>query len=67
MRPYLPESRSGTRSVYMNTTVKADIETLQAALEVYTAAIEPLKAREGIVLSMTLQPYPLSLLQRSAT
>ena len=57
----------GTRSVYMNTTVKADIETLQAALEVYTAAIEPLKAREGIVLSMTLQPYPLSLLQRSVT
>lgn len=43
----------GTRSVYMNTTVKADIETLQAALEVYTAAIEPLKAREGIVRSAT--------------
>ncbi|KAI1251403.1 hypothetical protein MGN70_005971 [Eutypa lata] len=58
---------SPKRSVYMNTTVKADIETLQAALEVYTAAIEPLKAREGIVLSMTLQPYPLSLLQRSVT
>ncbi|EMR62626.1 putative fad binding domain-containing protein [Eutypa lata UCREL1] len=44
---------SPKRSVYMNTTVKADIETLQAALEVYTAAIEPLKAREGIVRSAT--------------
>ncbi|KAI6084062.1 hypothetical protein F4821DRAFT_271334 [Hypoxylon rubiginosum] len=58
---------SPKRSVYMNTTVKADAATLQAATRIYAAAIEPLKSCEGILLSMTLQPYPLSLLQRSAT
>jgi hypothetical protein len=33
----------------------------------YAAAVEPLKSCENIVLSFTLQPYPLSLLQKSAT
>ncbi|KAI1402647.1 hypothetical protein F4819DRAFT_495927 [Hypoxylon fuscum] len=54
------------RSVYMNTTVKADVATLQAASEIYEAALEPLKSCEGIIASMTLQPYPVSLLRRSA-
>ncbi|KAI0502855.1 hypothetical protein F5B22DRAFT_653566 [Xylaria bambusicola] len=58
---------SPKRSVYMNTTVKADIATLQAATHIFSAAIEPLKSCKDILLSLTLQPYPLSLLQRSTT
>lgn len=51
----------------MNTTVKADLGTLQAATDIFSAAIEPLKSSKNILLSFTLQPYPLTLLQRSAT
>ncbi|KAI1268039.1 FAD-binding domain-containing protein [Xylariaceae sp. FL1019] len=58
---------SPKRSSYMNTTVKADLATLQAATDIYSKGIEPLKSCEGVLLSMTLQPYPLSLLQSSAT
>ncbi|KAI0481794.1 hypothetical protein F4859DRAFT_476025 [Xylaria cf. heliscus] len=56
---------SPSRSLYMNTTVKADVATLQAATDIFSAAIDPLKSSENILLSLTLQPYPLSLLQRS--
>lgn len=56
-----------SRSIYMNTTVKADLGTLQAATDIFSAAIEPLKSSKNILLSFTLQPYPLTLLQRSAT
>ncbi|KAK6223446.1 hypothetical protein LQW54_000564 [Pestalotiopsis sp. IQ-011] len=55
------------RSNYMNTTVKADAETLKAAAKIYQDAIEPLKSSEGVLLSFTLQPYPATLLQKSAT
>ncbi|KAI0402195.1 hypothetical protein F4802DRAFT_608839 [Xylaria palmicola] len=58
---------SPKRSVYMNTTVKADLATLQAATNIFSMAIEPLKSCKDILLSFTLQPYPLTLLQRSVT
>lgn len=51
----------------MNTTVRADADTLKAAAKIFQDAIEPLKSIEGILLSFTLQPYPATLLQRSAT
>lgn len=49
----------------MNTTVKADVATLQAASDTYVAALVPLKTLEGITCSLTLQPYPVSLLEKS--
>ncbi|KAI0200125.1 FAD-binding domain-containing protein [Astrocystis sublimbata] len=54
------------RSIYMNTTVKADVATLKAATEIYSAAIEPLKPCKDVLLSFTLQPYARTLLERSA-
>ncbi|OTB02353.1 hypothetical protein M426DRAFT_74692 [Hypoxylon sp. CI-4A] len=56
------DSSDGTRCAYMNTTVKADIPTLQAASDAYMAALGPLKPLEGITCSLTFQPYPVSLL-----
>ncbi|CAJ2503964.1 Uu.00g113580.m01.CDS01 [Anthostomella pinea] len=58
---------SPSRSLYMNTTVKANVATLKAATKIYSAAIEPLKSCKDILLFLTLQPYPLSLLQKSTT
>ncbi|KAI3319101.1 FAD-binding domain-containing protein [Xylariaceae sp. AK1471] len=55
------------RVAYMNATVKADIATLQAAVNIYTAAIDPVKATEGLICSLTFQPYAESLLQSSAS
>lgn len=49
----------------MNTTVKADEATLQAASEIFSKALEKVKSFEGIVCSFTLQPYPLSLLKKT--
>ncbi|KAI1382908.1 uncharacterized protein F4822DRAFT_440683 [Hypoxylon trugodes] len=54
-----------TRCVYMNMTVRADKTTLQAACDIYTAAIVPLQSCEGLTSSLTFQPYPVSLLQQS--
>lgn len=51
----------------MNTTIKADADTLKAAAKIFQNAIEPLKSIENILLSFTLQPYPATLLQKSAT
>ena len=49
----------------MNATVKPDVATLKAASEVFSAALEKVKGFEGIVCSMTLQPYPVSLLKQT--
>ncbi|KAI0906497.1 FAD-binding domain-containing protein [Ustulina deusta] len=54
------------RAAYMNVTVKSDVATLQAAANIYTAAIDPVKSTEGLICSLTLQPYAESLLQSSA-
>ena len=51
----------------MNTTVKADVPTLMAAYETYVNALGPLKAIEGLTTSFTLQAYPKSLLDKTAS
>jgi hypothetical protein len=56
---------TGVRCAYMNTTVKADVATLKAASEVFSTALEKVKGFEGMVCSLTLQPYPLSLLEKA--
>ncbi|XXH06062.1 hypothetical protein Hte_012507 [Hypoxylon texense] len=53
------------RCAYMNVTVKADAATLQAATDIYTAAITPLQSCQGLTSSLTFQPYPVSLLEQS--
>ncbi|OTA92711.1 hypothetical protein M434DRAFT_396272 [Hypoxylon sp. CO27-5] len=54
------------RSAYMNLHVKADIATLVAGAEIWKAAMEPVKDREGLICSYTLQPYARSQLEASA-
>lgn len=49
----------------MNTTVKPDVATLNAASELFRAALDKVKGLEGIVYSFTLQPYPASLLKKT--
>lgn len=55
------------RCAYFNTTVKADAETLKAAAEIYTAALESIHGAAGLICSLTFQPYPVSLLKKSAS
>lgn len=59
------QSADDIRCAYMNTTVKADVETLRLAADEYTSAMESLKSVEGITCSFTLQPYPVSLIEKS--
>ncbi len=49
----------------MNITVKADVATLQAATDIYTGGLGPVKSIEGLTASFTLQPYPVSLVEQS--
>lgn len=56
----------------MNITVKAEVGTLEAMSKIYTdmfdepaAAKHPLKEVEDGLFSFTLQPYPVSLLEKS--
>lgn len=57
--------QSQVRCAYMNITVKADVATLQAAADIYTEGLGPVKSAEGLTSSFTLQPYPVSLLEKS--
>ncbi|KAK7751514.1 hypothetical protein SLS62_006601 [Diatrype stigma] len=59
-------SSEQVRCAYMNCTLRADKDALVAAADIYTKAIEPLKPIDGIVLCLTLQAYPKSLLRRTA-
>lgn len=55
------------RSISMNTTLKPDLNTLQRAVDIFSSTIGGLS--EGFMkasVSLTLQPYPMSLLQSSA-
>lgn len=56
---------TGRRCAYMNITVKADVATLQAATDIYTGGLDPVKSVAGLLASFTLQPYPTSLLEQS--
>ncbi|KAK3940400.1 bifunctional solanapyrone synthase [Diplogelasinospora grovesii] len=53
------------RAVYMNLHVEADVATLQAITDIYAAALAPVKSVSGGTFSLTFQPYPVSLLQKS--
>ncbi|ROV94342.1 hypothetical protein VMCG_08650 [Cytospora schulzeri] len=57
--------QSQVRCAYMNITVKADVATLQAATDIYTGGLDPVKSVEGLTASFTLQPYPVSLIEQS--
>ncbi|KAI1503820.1 FAD-binding domain-containing protein [Biscogniauxia marginata] len=59
-RPCLPMNRVA----YVNTTVKADAATLKTAAESFTSSLALVKNFEGVVFSLTLQPYPVSLLEK---
>ena len=48
----------------MNTTVEVDSATLKVAAEAFTSTLDRVQGFEGVVFSLTLQPYPLSLLQK---
>lgn len=55
------------RVSYMNIVVKADTSTLQAASTIYTTAISNITSILGLICSLTLQPYPVSLLEKSTS
>ncbi|KAF4631708.1 hypothetical protein G7Y89_g6423 [Cudoniella acicularis] len=59
-------SQSQVRCAYMNITVKADVDTLRAGSDIYTAGLESVKTVENGLFSLTLQPYPVSLIEKSA-
>ena len=53
------------RCLYMNITVKADVETLTTGGDIWCEELEPVKAVAGLMCSYTLQPYPVSQLERT--
>lgn len=52
------------RCAYMNTTVKADVAVLNAGANTFPSAIEDIKQSDGLVCSLTLQPYPVHVLEK---
>ncbi|KAI2970566.1 CAZyme family AA7 [Aspergillus niger] len=54
-----------TRCAYMNTTVKADEDTLLRAFYEFFAVVDPVRFTKGLRLSMSFQPYPVSLMRKS--
>ncbi|PQE11747.1 Bifunctional solanapyrone synthase protein [Rutstroemia sp. NJR-2017a WRK4] len=59
------DAKGSQRLAYMNIVVKADIATLQATSSIYTTAIQTITSTPGLICSLTLQPYPISLLEKS--
>ncbi|APA06370.1 hypothetical protein SS1G_01102 [Sclerotinia sclerotiorum 1980 UF-70] len=59
------DGQTSQRVSYMNTVIKADIATLQEASTIYTTALSNITSIAGLIGSLTLQPYPVSLLQKS--
>jgi hypothetical protein len=51
----------------MNTTIKADAATLKAAYDIYTTSVAPISNTEGLICSLTFQPYARSCLVSSAS
>lgn len=52
------------RCLYMNLTVKADVETLITGGDIWCEELDLVKDAAGLMCSYTLQPYPVSQLQR---
>ncbi|KAH8788064.1 hypothetical protein F5883DRAFT_657513 [Diaporthe sp. PMI_573] len=57
--------QSMVRCLYMNVTVKADVETLTTGGDIWCEELEPVKHVAGLMCSYTLQPYPVSQLKRT--
>ncbi|PYH88791.1 FAD-binding domain-containing protein [Aspergillus ellipticus CBS 707.79] len=61
-----PDNGSCYRCAYMNTTVKAHVQTLKAASNAFLTSATTIRNVPGLMYSMSLQPYPVSLLENSA-
>ncbi|PQE05921.1 oxidoreductase FAD-binding protein [Rutstroemia sp. NJR-2017a BVV2] len=59
------DGQTSQRVSYMNTVIKADNATLQEASTIYTTALSNITSIAGLIGSLTLQPYPVSLLRKS--
>ncbi|ESZ92551.1 hypothetical protein SBOR_7077 [Sclerotinia borealis F-4128] len=59
------DGQTSQRVSYMNTVIRADNATLQEASTIYTTALSNITSIAGLIGSLTLQPYPVSLLQKS--
>lgn len=51
----------------MNVTVKADVETLTSGGDIWCEGLESVKDAAGLMCSYTLQPYPVSQLEKTRT
>ncbi|KAI1503598.1 FAD-binding domain-containing protein [Biscogniauxia marginata] len=51
--------------VKMSTTVKADTEILEYAIETYRVSFEKLKGVENLLFSITFEPLPISIIEQS--
>lgn len=49
----------------MNVTVKADVETLTTGGDIWCEELESVKDAAGLMCSYTLQPYPVSQLEKT--
>lgn len=54
------------RVAYMNIHVKMDSATLKSASDIFLAGIQPIHGVENITSSLTLQPYAVSLLEKTS-
>ncbi|CAH0051926.1 unnamed protein product [Clonostachys solani] len=54
------------RVAYMNLHVKMDSATLKSAADIFLAGIQPLHDVQNITSSLTLQPYAVSLLEKTS-
>jgi hypothetical protein len=58
--------QSKIRCLYMNLCVKADVETLVSGGDIWCQELEPVKDVAGLMCSYTLQPYPISQLEKTS-
>lgn len=54
------------RCLYMNVSVKADVETLTTGGDIWCEELESVKDAAGLMCSYTLQQYPVSLLKNTS-
>ncbi|KAI1754034.1 hypothetical protein F4782DRAFT_545374 [Xylaria castorea] len=70
LKAFTDESFSGAvanrnRVVKMTTTVKADTEILEFAVDTFRTALDKLKGVENLLYSVTFEPIPVSLIEQS--
>ncbi|KAK8108091.1 uncharacterized protein PG998_010104 [Apiospora kogelbergensis] len=58
--------QSKIRCLYMNVCVKADVDTLATGGDIWCEELEPVKDAAGLMCSYTIQPYPISQLQKTS-